>query len=208
MARFAAALLGLVLVGGCSGEATTAPRTNVDQVLFGPSSMRLQPTFTQVRDWTGDGTPDGIEAVIELQDQFGDPTKASGRVIFELYTYRPYNPDPRGLRLVAPWEGRLDSMEDQRARWNRVNRAYIFQLAYPDARRDKDYVLEARFELANGGRYRNVLIIEGEKPTTRASTPPAIPSAVPQPAPTPGNSQEPSSAPSIDHQPPPRTDQP
>ena len=54
----------------------------MDAALFGPSAMRIHPIFTRLSDWTGDGVPDGIEALIELQDQFGDPTKASGTIIF------------------------------------------------------------------------------------------------------------------------------
>lgn len=231
--RLAGALLLATLIGGCSsGVATPATRTPVDQLLFSPTAMRLHPVFTQVRDWTGDGQPDGIEAVVEIQDQFGDPTKAAGRILFELYTYRPYNPDPRGPRLANPWEGRLDSMEDQRARWNRVNRAYIFQLAFPQARSGEDYVLAATFELSSGGRFFDRTIIEGERtrpgPSTGPAPLPGARNARPDQSPAdpspadggrrsakpgaiitrPGTQTEPASVPSSDHQPPPRNDQP
>lgn len=214
------------LVGGCSGSndaAAPTTRTPIDAALFAPTSMRLHPVFTQVRDWTGDGQPDGIEAVVEIQDQFGDPVKASGRILFELYTYRAYNPDPRGQRLANPWEGRLDSIEDQRARWNRVNRAYIFQLAYPDAKASGDYVLGATFELSTGGRFFDRTIIEGERKKPGATTGPSplpvrntVPDVVPPPKSNGNNgaivtdpkTKEPSSAPSTSHQPPPRNDQP
>jgi len=231
MKRWASAtavvLAGLACVGGlagCAGSsaavASTKARTPIDQALFAPTSMRLHPVFTQVRDWTGDGVPDGIEAVVEIQDQFGDPTKAAGRILFELYSYRAYNPEPRGTRLVNPWEGRLDSMEDQRARWNRVNRAYIFQLAYPQIRAGDDYVLSATFELASGGRFFDRTIIEGEHnkpgPSTGPSPLPGRNTTTTSPASS-GNggaivtsptTSEPSSAPSTSHQPPPRNDQP
>ncbi len=192
-------------------------RTPLDQMLFGPTGMRIQPVFTQVRDWTGDGKPDGIEVVLEIQDQFGDPTKASGRIIFELYTYRAYNPDPRGTRVVAPWEGRLDSIEDQRARWNRVNRAYIFQLAYDDIRPGESYVLTSMFELTGGGRFFDRLIIEGEKAEPKTSTPPVIaPPVIVTPSPAPATTTRPASipasapasSPTTAHTPPPRADQP
>jgi hypothetical protein len=213
MIRRIACLLVLAGLGGCVGDASESiTRTPVDQILFGPSAMRLQPVFTQVRDWTGDGAVDGIEVVLEIQDQFGDPTKASGRVIFELYEYKPYSPDPRGQRIVAPWEGRLDSIEDQRARWNRVNRAYIFQLAYDRVRPGTPYVLTATFELSSGGRFFDRLILEGERATAPTPTPPAIitptPKQPPVPAPTTSTAPSASTQPSNAHTPPPRADQP
>ncbi|GIW77858.1 MAG: hypothetical protein KatS3mg104_2921 [Phycisphaerae bacterium] len=203
MKRAIACLWILVGLTGCaSGVSESVTRTPVDQALFGPSAMRLHPVFTQLDDWTGDGQLDGIEAVLEMQDQFGDPTKAAGRVIFELYEYKPYSPDPRGRRLVAPWEGRLDSIEDQRARWNRVNRAYIFQLACDVIRPGTAYVLTATFELSSGGRFFDQLILQGEKPTV---SPPVIaPPPPPAPETRPTTHRDPTSA----HTPPPRADQP
>src|SRR5262245_62034333 len=88
--------LGLLVISmllasaGCDSS-SPHPRSQTDAALFGPAAMRIHPIFTQVKDWTGDGKPDGIEALIELQDQFGDPTKASGRIVFELYEYRAYD---------------------------------------------------------------------------------------------------------------------
>ena len=169
----------ILLLLGC--ESTTVhPRSQTDQVLFGPAAMRIHPIFTQVRDWTGDDKSDGIEALIELQDQFGDPTKASGRVIFELFTYRPQDPDPRGDRLVNPWIGDLSTLEAQRDRWNRTSRTYGFQLAYDQVRDDKFYVLTAEFELSSGGRFFDRIILEPKeqpgvsaKSTTAPSTEPS-----------------------------------
>src|SRR6266550_8310566 len=92
----------IIASSGCQGD-TPFARSDADKQLFGPVAMRLHPIFTQVKDWTGDNKPDGIEALVELQDQFGDPTKASGRLVFELFEYRPGFPDPRGKRVVNPW---------------------------------------------------------------------------------------------------------
>lgn len=156
------ALSGLLLavLSGCASE-TVPMRSATDQALFGSVSMHLHPVFTQVRDWNGDTRPDGVEALVELRDQFGDPTKASGTVIFELYEYKPLSPDPRGVRLVGPWEGRLDSIEDQRQHWSRPSRSYTFQLAYPKISASRSYVLTASFELTGGGRYFDQMILEG-----------------------------------------------
>jgi hypothetical protein len=73
-------IIPLAALTGCQSDAPFV-RSEADARLFGPVAMRLHPIFTQVKDWTGDNKPDGIEALIELQDQFGDPTKASGRVV-------------------------------------------------------------------------------------------------------------------------------
>lgn len=170
----AVAAVGLC-VGLCGCESsTTVPRSQADALLFGPSAMRIHPIFTQVRDWTGDDRPDGIDALIELQDQFGDPTKASGRVIFELFEYRPYEPDPRGQRLVNPWIGELGTLEAQQQRWNRTSRTYGFQLANSQIREDRTYVLTATFELSNGGRFFDRIILEPrERPTEAPATSPS-----------------------------------
>jgi hypothetical protein len=156
------------------------PRSPTDVTLFGPAAMRIHPIFTQVKDWTGDGQPDGIEALVELQDQFGDPTKASGTVVFELFEYRAYDPEIRGERLTNPWIGDLSSIDAQRDRWNRTSRTYGFQLAYPQVREDRPYVLTATFELSSGGRYFDRMILEAKEPRvveparTEPSTQPGI----------------------------------
>ena len=216
MRRFAAvALLGLGLAGCSSLSSTVAPvRTLEDQQLFGPVAMRLHPVFTKVADFDGDGVLDGIEAVLEFQDQFGDPTKAAGRVLFDIYQFKSYNPDIRGNHLAGPFEGRLDSIQDQRARWNRVNRAYIFQLAYPPVKIDQDYVVTATFELLNGGRFFDQVMVEGEhvRPGTTAPAPivTTMPSTQPATQPTTGPTTQELSAPTTSqpHEPPPRADQP
>src|SRR4051794_4722672 len=100
-----------VIIGvvGCCGMAMLsvacqpAPRTaeheNVGDVpLFAPTDLRIHP-FTSVKDWTGDNKPDGVEVLLELQDRFRDPTKATGTVLFELYDYRRNHP----IRAASAW---------------------------------------------------------------------------------------------------------
>jgi hypothetical protein len=178
--------VGLIIVGACLLTAcqSDAPfvRSEADTRLFGPVAMRLHPIFTQIKDWTGDGKPDGIEALIELQDQFGDPTKASGRVVFELYDYQPYNPERRGERLVNPWIGYLETLDEQRDRWNRTSRTYSFQLQYDQIQPNKTYLLTAEFQLSGGGRFFDRVVVEGVRPDNAGSlypptTAPAINSA-------------------------------
>jgi len=153
----------LLLTLSCQ-QTKSYPRSQTDAAMFGPASMRIHPIFTQIKDWTGDGQPDGIEALIELQDQFGDPTKASGTVVFELYDFQPTDPDGRGARLVNPWIGELNSIDAQRDRWNRTSRTYSFQLAYPLVREDHAYVLTASFEMGGGGRFFDRMILEAKEP--------------------------------------------
>ena len=115
------AILAIVAISlGCNTfRSVTEPRPD-QPASFSPVAMRIHPIFSGLKDWTGDGRADGIEALVEFEDQFGDPTKASGTVIFELFSYRPTFPDPRGERLVNPWVGSLQTLADQQARGLRV----------------------------------------------------------------------------------------
>jgi hypothetical protein len=187
MPRILPLILLMLIVGGCQSDAPFA-RSDADSQLFGPVSMRLHPIFTQVKDWTGDNKPDGIEALIELQDQFGDPTKASGRVIFELYDFQPYNPERRGDRVCNPWIGYLETLDEQRDRWNRTSRTYSFQLSYDQIQPTKTYVLTAEFQLSNGGRFFDRIILEGKRPDSGSLFPPTT-------APATAPSTQPGSAP-------------
>jgi hypothetical protein len=153
----------LALVDGCgSSPAPPVPRSSADAALFAPVSMRVHPIFTQVKDWTGDNRPDGVEALLEFQDQFGDPTKAAGTAVFELYNYRRGDVDPRGERVCNPWVGSLQTLDEQQARWNRTSRTYFFQLEYPGIRSDRNYVLTATFD-TGGTRFFDQIVIQGEQ---------------------------------------------
>jgi hypothetical protein len=176
-------LITLPLVASSCATPEPYPRDEDDARLFGPAAMRVHPIFTQVKDWTGDGKSDGIEALVELQDQFGDPTKASGRILFELFDYRAYDPEPRGARL-AYWNADLGTLEDQRQRWNRTSRTYGFTLAYDSIRDDKPYVLAATFELSGGGRFFDRIILEPKAPKERPGvSSPSEPTTQPTTAP-------------------------
>jgi hypothetical protein len=153
----------MFVAAGCTPGGALNPRQPAEaQQLFSPVSMRIHPIFTQVKDWTGDGVVDGIEALLEFQDQFRDPTKAAGDVVFELYAYRPYSPDGRGERVVNPWLGSLRTLADQEARWNRTSRTYAFELEYPQIREDRDYVLVATFDTGQT-RFFDQIVIEGRR---------------------------------------------
>ncbi len=160
MRRLALALLPLIL-SGCSSIKSPIPRSATEAAMFAPVTMRIHPIFTQVKDWTGDNKPDGVEALLEFTDQFNDPTKAAGTVIFEIYAYRAYHADPRGDRLQNPWIGTLSTLDDQHARWNRTSRTYSFQLEFPQLRTDRSYVLTATFNTGQT-RFMDQLILEAQ----------------------------------------------
>ena len=127
--------------------------------MFGPTAIRIHPIFTQIKDWAGDTRPDGVEALLEFTDAFGDPTKASGQVIFELYTYRRSSPDPRGQRVGGPWAYTLNSLTAQRRHWKRIGAAYSFQLPFVAIGRKSHYVLTAQWTPIRGDRMFDQIVL-------------------------------------------------
>jgi hypothetical protein len=171
-----AAICLLLPLASC--ESRPFSRTEDEAKLFGPKSMRVHPTFTRVKDWTGDGKPDGIEAVVELQDEFGEPTRAIGSVMFELYTYRPTHPDVRGRRVPEVWVWPLARRNEQTAHWSRALRAYTFKIPFDPGR--SPLVLEATFDLGQErGRLTNQIVLEPPAPSPRTVPPATAPSTAP-----------------------------
>lgn len=152
----------LVSLVGCGSQPNWDQESKQD--LFAPTAMRIHPVFTQVRDWTGDGKPDGIEVFVEFQDRFGDPSKAAGNMVFEVYQYRPGWPDPRGERLGTPYVVSIDSVATQREHWNRTARAYSFQLALPSVSPRQTYVLTTSVDAGNNQRFFDRFTIEPATP--------------------------------------------
>src|SRR5687767_4067236 len=150
----------LLSVAGCQPASQWVERGKGDAPMFAPVDLRIHP-FTSVKDWTGDGNPDGVEALVELQDRFRDPTKATGTLLFELFTYRRDFPDVRGDRLAA-WRGSVMTLEEQRMHWNRISRTYSFQLAYPQVRDDRSHVLVVWFDHA-GKRLTTQVVMEAQE---------------------------------------------
>lgn len=146
MAQRAVVCAILLFVIGCEGY-SSYPRSGLDQKLFGPASLRIHPTFTQVRNLSGEKKPDGIEATLEIEDQFGEPTRSTGRAMFELYDYVRNTPGFRGARLSGPWIFDLDTKGEQQEHWNPALRAYTFQLPYPRVDPNHYYVVTVQFDL-------------------------------------------------------------
>jgi hypothetical protein len=171
--RAAAALLApLLMLAACGCQPARYARTAADAEMFGAQAVRIHPTFTRAKDWSGDGKPDGVEAVLELQDEFGEPTRATGTARFEVFQYRPYHPDPRGRRVGQVWEWPLVSRQEQSDHWSRALRAYTFKIPYDPA--NHTVVLSATFELDGGTpRLFDQIILEPSGRTTPAPGPDA-----------------------------------
>jgi hypothetical protein len=137
--------LSVLILVGCASDPTPRVRTAEETRYFSPVSMQLV-NFSKVKDWSGSGKPEGVEALVEFDDSFGDRTKAAGTILFEIYDYRRGWPDPRGARVVNPFTASLQTFEEQRAHWDRATGAYIFRLAFDGARLDRSYVLTAMYE--------------------------------------------------------------
>ncbi len=155
--RLAKTLVLLVLIGSASCASRKGPVTT-DPAIFKPVAVRLHPVFTEIKDWTGDGQSDGVEAFVELTDQFDDPVKAGGQVLFELYTFRRQFPDARGNR-IASWVMPLRTLKQQREHWRKIGGAYAFQLALTNMPDYSSAVLTAEFTLDDGGRLRDEIIV-------------------------------------------------
>lgn len=160
-ARVLTLLLLTLLGAGCNSTPTIAR-----EEAFGPSQVRLHPTFSQIKDWTGDGKVDGVEAVVELLDSFGEPTRGSGTLVFELSEYRSHDPQPAARRVADPFLEKLDTREAQQAKWNAALRSYTFQLPLPKIDKTNTFVLDVSFEplggttRPGGGRLFDRLLLE------------------------------------------------
>lgn len=128
------------------------PRPQPVPSMFTPVAMRLHPTFSRVRNWSGGNDPDGIEAELEFTDQFGDTAKAEGTVTFEIFAYRTGAADVRGQAVSTPFVGTLLTPEDQKAHWSNTTRTYSFKLSDTDLKFTKPYVLTATFDPKAGNR--------------------------------------------------------
>lgn len=113
---------------------------------YSPTQIQLLP-FTKVRSFDDDIIPDGLAVSLRPLDGAGDPVKAYGSFLFELYAYRPATATHRGERLQS-WTQTIRTPEDQRRFWERVTSTYEFQLAWegnPLPNNEK-YLLAASFE--------------------------------------------------------------
>jgi len=155
---------------GCNANPTLKPRTDDEQKLFGATAMKLD-SFTRVKDWNHSGSPSGVEVFVEFVDRFGDRTKASGTMLFELYEYRSGFPDPRGKRLENPWSAALLSFDQQAAHWDKASGSYLFRLDDTNLSTSRSYVLAATFEPTTGGRFFTRMVLQAQPPVQPQTRP-------------------------------------
>lgn len=124
--------------------ACATPRNPVArEAAFGPAELRINQTFTRMRDTNGDDTPDRVEANIELIDAYGDATKGSGIVSFDLFEYATGGTDVQGPRVGSPQLYDLGTSEQQSEHWQSVVRTYRFRLPWTELDGEQRYVLSA-----------------------------------------------------------------
>jgi len=109
---------------------TTQPSVPQPISLLLPHGLRIHP-FTGTRTFDEHGGIKGIEVRIETLDAFGDPVKAFGDFRFELYTYRPGNPERRGEQINL-WEASLLDPKLNAIHWDKVHRTYVFRLKWTE----------------------------------------------------------------------------
>ena len=142
-------LASIVLSAGCAGPQGPEYTVEERRQLLSPimaDKIELVGPLTQPASFDDDAIPDGLEAVLVARDKQGEPTKISGRLVFELYAYRPAAADPRGPQIQT-WELALASDKDQESYWNHTTLMYEFKLqvdlaAMPKGRK---FVLLARY---------------------------------------------------------------
>ncbi len=142
-------LAPIVLSAGCAGPQGPEYTVEERRRLLAPimaDKIELVGPLTQPVSFDDDAIPDGLEAVLVARDKQGEPTKISGRLVFELYAHRPATADPRGAQIQT-WEMALASDKDQETYWNHTTLMYEFKLqvdlaAMPKGRK---FVLLARY---------------------------------------------------------------
>jgi hypothetical protein len=158
--RFQASLfvlpIGLVLLGACGrgeiGPSAEGPTAQDLVKYYSPASIKILP-FTKPRSFDNDAIPDGVGVSLRTLDSAGDPVKAYGTFIFELYGYKQGIGNHRG-ELVQTWTQPVNSLKDQKKFWERVTSTYEFQLSWegkpisPDHR----FIIVASFQAPGSDR--------------------------------------------------------
>ncbi len=142
-------LAPIVLLAGCAEPQGPEYTVEERRQLLSPimaDKIELVGPLTQPASFDDDAIPDGLEAVMVARDKQGEPTKISGRLVFELYAHRPAAADPRGTQIQT-WELTLASDKDQETYWNHTTLMYEFKLQVDPATMPKErkFVLRARY---------------------------------------------------------------
>ena len=140
-------LFAALVCGGCPPPLPNQPIASPLQ----PKQIRLHP-FTGTVTFSQGGGISGIEARVEVIDQFGEATKAYGSFRFEMYEYRPHQADPRG-RQLACWQDQIADAKTHHEHWDPLFEVYKFRLQWDDPIPvGKKFVLDAVFVGSGGPR--------------------------------------------------------
>ncbi len=93
-----------------------------------PRKIRIHP-FTGTRTFDEAGGIKGVDVRIEARDAYGDPIKAFGDFRFELHSYRPHSPDPKGSQ-IASWKIPLIQPKKNLLHWDGIAKRYQFKLQW------------------------------------------------------------------------------
>jgi hypothetical protein len=154
--RISLMTLALGFVVGCArgaiSEAGGGPTVEELVSYYSPRSIKILP-FTKPRSFDEDAVPDGIAVSLQPRDGAGDPVKAYGTFLFELYAYKAGTGSHRGERLQT-WDKSISNPNDQKQFWQRVTATYEFQLSWEGQPipPQKRYILVASFQAPGGER--------------------------------------------------------
>ncbi|MEM6457919.1 MAG: hypothetical protein AAF710_00845 [Planctomycetota bacterium] len=147
------ALVCSLLLVGCvdakgPGADTAASERDGDGWQPTPVALRIYPSTRFVNEA---GTP-LLEARVELFDEMGDSTKASGLLRFELFAAGQV-PGIEVGRLLYSWDIALATLEDQRRYYDPITRGYLLRLRLESAEATRRQVrLRVTFQPATGQR--------------------------------------------------------
>lgn len=149
------ALASLSAIGchrGRISESEGGPTAEQLVSYYSPRSIKILP-FTKARSFDDDAIPDGLGISLRTLDAAGDPVKAYGTFMFELYTFHSASLNKRG-ELLQTWTQPVASIEEQKQFWERVTATYEFQLSWEGnpLPPQKRYVLVASFQAPGGDR--------------------------------------------------------
>jgi len=133
-------------------EGGEGPTTDELVTFYSPTAIKILP-FTKPRSFDDDAIPDGIAVSLRPLDSAGDPVKAYGTFIFELYAYKPAIGSHRG-ELIQSWTQPVLGLADQKKFWERVTSTYEFQLSWEGKPipAESKYMLVASFQARGSAR--------------------------------------------------------
>ncbi|MEK6643780.1 MAG: hypothetical protein AABZ08_07705 [Planctomycetota bacterium] len=142
--------LPMLIAGTCQrgeiSEMGEGPGTDELVKYYSPTAIRILP-FTKPRSFDEDTIPDGVSVSLRPLDSAGDPVKAYGVFIFELYGYKAALGNHRG-EMIQQWTQPVLGPDAQKRFWERVTSTYEFQLSWEGKPLpvESRYILVASFQ--------------------------------------------------------------